>query len=197
MERIYIQKNDGTILELTVTTSISVANDSEVTQHPLENGDEITDNVVNKNKQITFSGMISDIRSYKGNAFGVNIPLVSSILPQEFTGLSVDKYLQEMDALKDSKELFTIIFDTRIYGKGLSNCLFNTFTYEKEVGIGSAYMVTIGVTQVRIGSGLDFFVNGRQVNPSVTDPEGTGSNTSTVNDPDRSLVKKVIDVLFG
>lgn len=196
MERIYIDAGSLGILELTVTTSISVSSDMEVTQHPLEFSEEIADNVVNKNKQITFSGMISDVKSYKPSDLDFLDAILPSFLTQDTNELDVQGYLTKIEQLKDSKELFSIIFDTRLFGEGLQNCVFNTFTYEKDSGIGSAYFVTLGVTQIRLGLSS---LNGttRQLDPSVTDPLGTGSNTSTVNDPDRTLVRRIIDSIFG
>ena len=179
----YIDSPTFGILELTATTDINIQRPNSVTKHPLESGDTVTDNVVNQNIMISFDGMISEIKS---------LPLGPRNLRNQQR--TVRDYIGTLSRLRDSKELFTVFYDTRF--EPFRNCVIRSVDESRNASTGTAYNIKLAFEQVRLSARAELVEVRRQTAPNVTSEQTSASNTTTVEQtlPTRSLLG---GVLFG
>lgn len=140
--RFYIDSSIG-ILELTSTTEINVNETSNVTKHPLEDGSEISDHIVNNNRSISFSGLISDVRRLSGGDENVT----SDSTPSN-TSKDVREYYDLLQKLRDSKERFSVIWDIRF--PTATDCLITSVNLVRNKDTGTGYNISLAFEQVRV-----------------------------------------------
>lgn len=140
--RFYIDSSIG-ILELTSTTEINVNETSNVTKHPLEDGSEISDHIVNNNRSISFSGLISDVRRLSGGDENVT----SDGTPAN-ASKDVREYYDLLQKLRDSKERFSVIWDIRF--PTATDCLITSVNLVRNKDTGTGYNISLAFEQVRV-----------------------------------------------
>ena len=192
----------GNILEMASNDKISITDLSDITQHKMEVGADVGDNVVLKNKVLRFSGLVSNIRSFY-------ISRSSSSTNQGTSGnikrdqKLVSEYFQLLKDIRDSREVVAVAFDPQIDGGGLQDCLIKEVSYRREPKLGDAYMVDMTVEQIRRTSAATFNQRREQSNPELNGEENVGGRKTTQEGelpPSDSIVNggiKAIDGLFG
>lgn len=133
MSIFYIKTKSGDIYELTATTDVAFQHRNTNTRFPVESGATITDHSVVENSTFSLSGIITQV---------VNLTATS---PQK----GIKEYIEGLDKLRKSKELFTVFLDNRL--APYPNCLFTDFSGSKGVsnGLGS-WNINLSIEQVRI-----------------------------------------------
>lgn len=139
MSFFYIDSPSEGILRLTSTTKVNIREDAKATSHPIEDGSEVTDNVVNSNASISFNGIISDIKS-----FSPYLTSGTSFNDQK----SVQDYISALRRIKDKKERFTVYFDSRF--SGFNDCIITEFSLDTDSNTFKAYQVQLGFKQLRV-----------------------------------------------
>lgn len=129
----YIKTKSGDVFELTATTDVAFSHRNTNTRFPVESGSSITDHSVIENSTFSLSGVITEV---------VNLTKDS---PQK----GIKDYIEGLDKLRKSKELFTVFLDNRL--KPYSNCLFTEFSGSKSVveGLGG-WRIQLGIEQVKL-----------------------------------------------
>lgn len=170
----YIKKNDGEVLALTVTTSLSVEDTASVTSHPVESGKNVADNIIVNNKRVSFSGWITEIRSSS-------------------TTHSVKDYIEKIERMQRNRETFTLYYDSRL--TQLDNVVLVSFKRDRNTDTGDAYSVSLDFEQIRISARAAL----TEIPEGVTDstqPETGGAGSTTKQVP-TSLLVNVKDYLTG
>lgn len=154
----YIKTKSGDVFELTATTDVAFSHRNTNTRFPVESGSSITDHSVIENSTFSLSGVITEV---------VNLTKDS---PQK----GINDYIEGLDKLRKSKELFTVFLDNRL--KPYSNCLFTEFSGSKSVveGLGG-WRIQLGIEQVKL---VD------QAKASLVEVEAVESPSSTSNAKD-------------
>lgn len=172
MSIFYIDSENEGIFELTSTSDIRVTQSSRATKHALESGDSATDNIVNENTGISFSGIISDIIRLNPEDQGAN------------SQRDVEGFITSLRRLRNSKELFTVYYDDREFGVA-DNCYLTSIDHERNSTTGRAYNLTLSFEQVRVVRPANITVT-RDTQSSPDDTQGEtrsgGSNTEDVGD---------------
>jgi hypothetical protein len=129
----YIKTKAGDVFELTATTDVGFQHRNTNTKFPVESGASITDHSVVENSTFTLSGVITEVVNLTKNS------------PQK----GIKDYIQGLDKLRRSRELFTVFLDNRL--SPYKNCLFTEFSGQKGVveGLGS-WRINISIEQIRI-----------------------------------------------
>ena len=154
----YIKTKSGDVFELTATTDVAFSHRNTNTRFPVESGSSITDHSVIENSTFSLSGVITEV---------VNLTKDS---PQK----GIKDYIEGLDKLRKSKELFTVFLDNRL--KPYGNCLFTEFSGSKSVveGLGG-WRIQLGIEQVKL---VD------QAKASLVEVEAVESPSSTSNAKD-------------
>ena len=189
-----------TILELTVTTEVSVDEISEVVQHPMQFGSDVADHIINKNKRYRFRGMVSNIKSFiikftdpsgGNNASG-------SLKPNQ---KSVVEYFKDLDALRNSKSLVTFNFDPQVDKGGIINCVITKINYTRQPSHGDAYLVDIELEQVRVQESVSVYEKRSLKNVALNAAkENAGKNTTVsgnTSQSNRLTTTTGVDILLG
>lgn len=162
----YIKKNDGEVLALTVTTTLSVEDTASVTSHPVESGKNVADNIVVNNKRVSFSGWITDIRSSS-------------------TTHTVKDYIEKIERMQRNRETFTLYYDTRL--TQLSNVVLVSFKRDRSTDLGTAYAVSLDFEQIRISNRATLIEIPEGATDS-TQPETGGAGSTTKQVPTSLLI---------
>lgn len=197
MSDFYMDTNEG-ILVLTSTSNIKVVQDSRATQHPLESGDTASDNIVNNNTRISFQGVISQIVSFSlsYSEEGGQAPSVNT------NQRTVEDYINTIRRVRDSKEPFTVYYDSRSFGFA-NDCYITNLSIERDASTGLGYRVDLSFEQIRVVNPANVTVTrDNQAEPDDTQSKTTsgGSNTeeeSTGDWTDGKIVISEFDLLFG
>jgi hypothetical protein len=189
----YIKTKAGDVFELTATTDVGFQHRNTNTKFPVESGASITDHSVVENSTFTLSGVITEVVNLTKNS------------PQK----GIKDYIQGLDALRKSRELFTVFLDNRL--SPYKNCLFTDFSGTKGVveGLGS-WRINISIEQVRIvdkakaslvevaGESSDDTVNAEKAKADgLAEKKDSGSKSSTKTRDDsmwRAIGEQVGDV---
>jgi hypothetical protein len=142
----YLFTRDGDVFELDATTDFTYSDPSDISQFKVEDGSTVADHVVNRNKKLSYSGIITDIK----------------IASTERTK-STDTYIRKLLELNARREPFTAVWREdagKPDGAGansyrLPNCVFKnlTITQDQELGYAfgkHAYRVTLDIEQIRV-----------------------------------------------
>lgn len=129
----YIKTKSGDVFELTATTDVAFSHRNTNTRFPVESGSSITDHSIIENSTFSLSGVITEV---------VNL---SKDSPQK----GIKDYIEGLDRLRKSKELFTVFLDNKL--KPYTNCLFTEFSGSKSVveGLGG-WKISLGIEQVKL-----------------------------------------------
>lgn len=174
MATFYIDSPEYGVLELTSTTSIKVVDTTTLAKHKLESGREIVDNAVNNNKQISFNGIISQIRKLSvglSDARGNQINNSGNIDP-------VQKYINTLYKIRDEKLSFSVIYDSRF--PAAKDCMITSLTKDRDSSTGTSYNISLSLEQYRFSTAANITVErDNQVNPDLTQDvtNSDGSNT--------------------
>lgn len=181
MATFYIDSPEYGILELTSTATVKVVDTTTPTKHKLESGEEIADHLVNNNREISFNGLISDIRKITvglSDARGSTSTSSSASDP-------VSQYIDTLYRIRDRKLKFNVIYDSRF--PSASNCVVTSITKERNAATGKGYDITLAIEQLRFGSAANITVErDNQANPDTTQ-EVTNTDGSNTEDAGPSL----------
>jgi hypothetical protein len=157
-------------LNMDATLTVSRTLTSGVTDFPVEDGGFASDNIVNKGDVLTFSGVITDIKSLGGSDNGSTI-----------------SYIRQIESIRNNKQLVTINVGTdgtsfnTITGCVLTNV---SFRQDAENGISSrsisSYKVSLTFKKIRIISSAKVSTKDVAVplRDSLTDADGSKDVTN-------------------
>ena len=106
----FIRQDNGEAYEMSATTNITITKDMIATRRAVESGKSITDNSYLENAQVSFSGLITNIRN-------------SSTL------LNVDQFINEINELRAEDP--RVLVDVYADGQFILNCLIISFNLNK------------------------------------------------------------------
>lgn len=134
MSTYYIQTKDKTpeLFSLTCTENIKVNLSGSATENPVSNNTNVADHYVQQNTTMSFSGIISDILNLSFN--------------DKFPQRKAEDSFRRLEELKESGKLFDVYIDGKLY----ENCLFNSLTFDKSSGFGSAWKVELSMVQLKL-----------------------------------------------
>lgn len=161
---------------LDATTKIQVVEPGKLTKFPVQDGATVSDNYVNDNVKISFSGKVSDVKSIssplyytlnkrtiRANGVSLEVPLIERVPYVSGKGFaraasSVDSYIKGLKNVKKSKIPF--IIEAGEIGT-FDNCFFTNLVISQDSTTGtktsghgnlSAVNITFTVEQVRFGT---------------------------------------------
>lgn len=137
----FIRTSSGVTYELDSTSDITYKLTGKATDNPVESGDSVSDNYVNKPRMITLKGTVSDV---KGASLSFS-PVTKS----------TDDFIRGLEKVKVNKELFTLHFGNKV--GIITNCLFESLTFKQNKKRGSmstldAFEVSMTIKQIRLAS---------------------------------------------
>lgn len=171
MATYYIQEVlTGAIFELTATTEVQISSVGDLTEFPLEDGSDASDNFVSKGRDITFSGVITSINSSDGD-----------LLPIAFFRL--------LDSIKKAKGLFNVYYHPE--APAINNCALVSLSATQDttngyISLGShSLKVTFTAKEVRFASRGELAV--KKVHVKLSDRVDTKTlGGGGVEDPDKN-----------
>lgn len=177
--RIQVGDTDGEVYELSVTTNVTVTEESINTKHKVESREVITDNSVVMNREITYNGLITSIRrSDQGagaNNFGISAIQRLFDNPTDSNFKDPKTYLEGLAQVRRDSEFVTCFLANEL--TPISNCLIDRFTYVKDQEGGlTTWRVSIKLSETRLTT--------RAVETSIPAPSAsdvTGSTTDAGN----------------
>jgi hypothetical protein len=186
----YIKTKAGDVFELTATTDVGFQHRNTNTKFPVESGASITDHSVVENSTFTLSGVITEVVNLTKNS------------PQK----GIKDYIQGLDKLRRSRELFTVFLDNRL--SPYKHCLFTEFSGQKGVveGLGS-WRINISIEQIRIvdkakaslvqvaGESSDDTVNADKAKADTLAGKSDNGSKSSTKTRDDSLFRSAADGL--
>jgi len=136
----YIKTADGSYFEMDATTDMTISYPGRATDFPLEDGESASDHYINENTRITFSGVITDIKSAQGKAN----PRVKA----------TDSYINGLKKAKDKKLPFTVFYAEKL--EPITNCVFESLEISQDNKNGtsgpvSSYKINFTAKQIRFG----------------------------------------------
>lgn len=111
----FIRQDNGEAYEMSATTNITITKNMIATKRAVESGKSITDNSYLENAEISFSGLITNIRN------------ASSLL-------NVDQFIEEIDELRAEDP--RVLVDVYADGQFVLNCLIINFSINKTASEG-------------------------------------------------------------
>lgn len=176
MQTYYIITQNDDIYELDATSNMSVKLSGEATEFPVEDGSVVSDHYVNKNKTISLTGAISDVK------ISSNPNLKST-----------DDYISGLESLKERVEFFSVIWrkDSSDSSSGnvgaeyiLENCLFSDININQNPNRGYAYgnhsyAISMQITSLRVAEQADVVVLRSNLIDDVTSEKQNASGSTT------------------
>lgn len=182
--RIQVGGTDGEIYELSVTTDVSVSSKSKISRFKVESKEIITENKVDYNREITYNGIITQIRRFdQGSGDGTfNITgivfqgasqALANNLPEGELRDYFDRqsqsayknpktYLEGLEKVKQGEEYVTCFLPNNL--NPIENCLIEDLNYTKTMDQGqSSWRVSIKLCEIRLTQ--------RAVETSIPKPE--------------------------
>ena len=111
----FIRQDNGEAYEMSATTNITITKDMIATERAVESGKSITDNSYLENAQVSFSGLITNIRNAS-------------------TLLNVDQFINEINELRAEDP--RVLVDVYADGQFVENCLIVSFNINKTASEG-------------------------------------------------------------
>ena len=175
----YIQDDEDNFYELTLTSSITINYPTSSTDHPVEDGFNVSDNVVNGNVTINYEGLLSNIINY-------------SLRDPQSHG-TVQQNIERLLSLRDSRKPFTVNYDSRETQKdslmpALNNCVFTDLRFSRASGEGDSYKVKIGVKQLIISKQAEL-ITMIEPAPSVKN-QAESLKESSSNNTSRTTIRR-------
>ena len=106
----FIRQDNGEAYEMSATTNVTISRNMIATKRAVESGKSITDNSYLENAEVSFSGLITNIRN-------------SSNL------LNVDQFINEINELREEDP--RVLVDVYADGQFVLNCLIISFNINK------------------------------------------------------------------
>lgn len=166
---------DNNRLDIDVTIKESKNYENVITSYPVEDGSEVTDNVIKKNKRITITGIISqtplvigkldtkpdvklfDIKNQVKNFFGFELPIdaIKFIAPEVSYTTNVLDGRNFLDNLRDNFVKFTIqcrhvVDNTRQIFETFDDCIVKSLNYDADSSTGLDLNFTLVAEQITI-----------------------------------------------
>lgn len=177
--------------ELSVTTDVIINYAGNPTQHPVEDGTVITDQIQNQNVSLSFQGLITDIKNVTLGPIitrpqGQNQQLVTQ------AQRSVADNLEGLVRIRNSRSLVTVYYDFR--QPPLENCAFTSLNFERDAGTGTSYRASISFQQVQLSERAKL-VTQPTPQPEVED-QVEGKTNSSSNSTEEVEVKELQETLL-
>jgi len=193
---IYIQQGND-ILELSVTTNMTITETSDVTQHPVEAGSDIADNIVNRNRKFSYKGLVTNVKSYVISYTALDslgAALTGSSKPNQ---KDVGSFFKTLKTIRDRRDVVKLWHDSNVDAEGVEDCVITNITYSTEPTLGGAYMVDLQLEKVRksliVGTSVERDLLDRDQNGNPI----SGGTTPTEEEDTQSLVVTLLDKIFG
>jgi hypothetical protein len=137
----FIRTSSGVTYELDSTTEIGYSLKGKATDNPVESGESVSDNYVNKPRLITLKGTISDIKS--------------ATLSQSTVTKTTEDFLRGLEQVKLNKELFSVHIGNKV--GVITDCVFESLVFTQNRVRGSfanidAFEVSMTIKQIRLAS---------------------------------------------
>ncbi len=155
MASFYLQPHDNPefLYELHATTDVQVTFASEVTSYPIETGSDVTDNVVMSPAEVTFKGVLTDVKQ-------AGSYLSLSALADAITGttpeyqITIAEYVNELRARQFNKELFYVYYSGDNAGdlEDIEIAILTSMTISKDPSLGNSWSVDVTLQEVRLAS---------------------------------------------
>lgn len=182
----YIQTAAGEIYELDATANITYRLTGKATDNPVESGDSVSDNYVNKPRRITLRGSISDVKSLSSG--GIN-------------SKDTETFITGLEAVKVNKELFTFHFGSKV--GVITDCVFETLEFTQNAQRGSldniaSFGVVMTIKQIRLSTRalLTPFRDPTIVDDASDQTTGAGATQSATGD-EKSLLETSVTNIGG
>jgi hypothetical protein len=182
-----------TLIELDASIQEHHQGDVEVTEHPVEEGANITDHARVRAERITITGMFSDTRIESGvaqvsGATGNQPVTTSGSIAKAGESGYADYAYAVLLKLKNERQVLQVQTKLRTY----SNMLIESLSVPRDARSGDALMVTIGLKEIRLVKLLR-----AQITVQTSDPKGrpkTPDGKKTPLDDSSHLTDIVTDV---
>ncbi len=156
MANFYLQPQSDimSLYELHATTDISVSFASEVTSYPIEDGSDVTDNVVLSAIEVSFQGILTDVKQ-EGSL--LSIDTVKNLLTSQKDEAAIKakaEYIEDLRRLQKEKEIFLVYFSGDNDGElsDLELAILTQFDISKTAEIGSSWEVSVTLQEIRVAT---------------------------------------------
>lgn len=165
------------IYHLDATTRVKLSLPSKVTSNRLESGDEVVDHIINLPAKVSFSGVISDVKSLSNK-----------------NNLNAEDYINGLMKIRQRKQTFSLILpDGKIR---LDGCAFESLDIDQDNkhgsvttpngGINSSFNISFSAKQIRIASAAyNTILPEQAVSDQNTDEENSSDNTKDMSESDK------------
>ena len=156
MASFYLQplSDINSLYELHATTDISVSFGSSVTSYPIEDGADVTDNVVLEPIVVSFQGILTDV-SQASSLLSVD-QIINRLTSQKDEAAIKSKveYIENLRTLQRDKELFLVYFSGDNDGElsDLETAILTGMDINKTAEIGSSWEVSVEMQEARLAS---------------------------------------------
>jgi len=178
----------GTVeyFELSVTTDVNLSYMGNPTQHPVEDGTVITDQIQNRNVSLSFQGLITDVKNI---TIG---PIIASTDDQNQQLItqsqrSVEDNLEGLVRIRNSRRLFSVYYDFR--QPPVDNCVFTNLSFDRDPETGGAYRASMDFQQVQLSERARV-VTQPEPQPSVEN-QVEGKTNSSSNSTDEATTEEL------
>lgn len=175
------------LLEMNSTTSISVNLPSSAPKHRMEDGRSVSDNIDNENKEISFSGLITNIKSLR---ISDGLPLKPT---EQYTEIQTSlrspaDYVLLLEAIRDTKEPFIVHWDELL--PAAENCVFTNISLSRDKNTGRGFRINLSFQQLRFTSRalLTEVISQRDPDKNQSKTESSGNSTTTLESGDEVTV---------
>lgn len=173
----FIEAN-GTIYELTATTTVSYNQTAKATSHPVQSGGSVSDHVTQESDTIQFDGVASNVSFNE-------------------TTMDLKTFLTGLQALKRAGKTFNVTFSDSY--DVMTNCVLEGISDVVAAGSGTAHQMSLAIRQVRKGSRgkkVDSPVRAENFEKKAQEQQKTGGNQQeleTLDWADEGLIQKTGD----
>lgn len=176
--------------ELSITTDVNLSYIGNPTQHPVEDGTTITDQIQNQNVRGSFQGLVTNIKNVRLG------PIIVSPTQQTQNLIlqnqrSVSDNLEGLVRIRDARRPFTVYYDAR--RPPLTNCVFTNLNFERTTDTGTSYNVTLGFQQIQLSERARLITQ-PEAQPPVQD-QVEGETNSSSNSTEEATVAEVREAL--
>ena len=141
--------------ELHATSEISVTVPSSTTNYTIEKGDDVTDNVVVKNRKATLSGIVTDVSQSGFSVIGSIVDLLTKKSSVDDKAGPVEQYIEQLNERINNKETFSIYFSGILLP--LHDCVITSFKYSKTNKYGGeSWLISLSAQQIRYADRAKF-----------------------------------------
>lgn len=168
------------VYQLTMVDNFSVSASSTISSHKVEDKTVIADNVVNNNRKVTISGLISSIERLDATVYNT---------PKEF--------IESLEEHRKAGDFFTIEQDNTL--NPIKDCLIESLSYTKGNKEGlTSWSVDLTFKEARVTSSATKTLVARPVTKPKTDPtENVGSGSSKVETLTTTISAEALNFFGG